>query len=249
MLRLLLTGLLCILAPWASAREALSGASAAEEPVLQKWKSLDGQELYEVRATKSTVHFERVTPVQDRMYGEFFRGAAEQAGDQYVGKASAAVLQVTQGRASHTCTISMSVTLSSVTPTRIEGKVRPERIDPDCAPDNFSSTMTAPAFTWIPAAQSDAPPPQIQRRIEASLQYRRRIEATEQGSRQDARNRQADLEPGQRPNNRLRGCEAALRQQFIVCSAHYPHTYPGRPYLQYWGQCGDAQSVVRAACY
>ena len=233
----------------ANARDDTSGRSIAEEPMLQKWKSQDGQELFELRTTSSTITFERITPPQDRMYAEFFRGTVNKAGDQYEGHASAAVLQVTQGRASHTCTIQMSVTLSSVTPGRIDGKVRPERIDPDCAPNNFSATMTAPAFVWIPAAESDAPLPQIQRRIEASLQYRRRMEAAEQGYRQEARDQQAELEQRQRPNHRQRGCDAALRQQYVVCSAHYPYTYPGRPYIQYWGLCGDAQRAVRAACY
>ena len=257
MLRLLLIQILCVLAPVAHAREDNSGRAIAEEPVLQKWKSEDGEELYELRTQKNAMSFERVMPLQDRMYGEYFRGSANKAGGEYLGTASAAVLQISQGRPTHTCTLEMSVTLSIVTPARIAGNVRPQRIDPHCAPNNFSATMTAPAFAWIPAAENDVPLPQMQRRIEASIQYRRRIEAADERYQQEAQDRQADLELRQRLNLRARGCDAALRQQYVICSAHYPYanpyaypyTYPRRSYFPLWGACGDAQTAVLAACY
>ena len=184
------------------------------------------------------------------MYGEHFIGTAKKEGDKYLGTASAAVLQLIQGRATHTCTIQMSVTLSAVAPARIAGNIRPERIDPECTPNNFSATMTAPAFAWIRAAENDLPLPQIQRRIEASFQYRRRMEAAEHGYRNETLSRQAELEQRPRPNQRLRGCEAALRQQYIVCLAHYPNIYyPGRPYFPSTGSCSAAQATVQASCY
>ena len=248
-LPLLLSGLLCIFAVWAHAQADINGPLVAAEPIPKKWKSEDGQELYELRATDNTILFERIAPSQDRMYGEFFRGTVKKDGGRYVGTASAAVMQIIQGRATHICTIQMSVTLSSVTPGRIDGNVRPERIDPECAPNNFSATMTAPAFAWIPAAESEVPLPQIQRRIEVSRQYQRRMENSAQDYQRDAQNRQAEGDQRRRPNYRQRGCEAALRQEYVICSAHYPYSYPGRPYFPVAGACGDAQSVVRAACY
>ena len=248
-LHLFLIGLLCILATMAYAQEDISGRLISEKPLPEIWKSVDGQELYELRTTENAISFERIAPPQDRMYGEFFRGAVKKEGDRYVGTASAAVLQIIHGRATHICTIQMSVTLSSVTSGRIDGNARPERIDPDCTPNNFSATMTAPAFAWIPAPESALPLPQIQRRIEASRQYQRRMETSAQEYQREVQNRQADLEQRQRPNQRLRGCEAALRQQHIICSAHYPYTYTGRPYFPPWGPCGEAQSAVIAYCY
>jgi hypothetical protein len=249
LLQLLLLGILSILASMAHAREDIGGRAIADEPVLQKWKSEDGQELYELRIQENAISFERITPPQDRMYGEYFKGTAGKAGAEYRGSASAAVLQITQGRPTHTCTLQMSLTLATVTPARIIGNVRLQHIDPQCAPNNFSATMTAPAFAWIPAAENDVPLPQIQRRIEVSIQYRRRMEAADQRYQQETLNRQAELELGQRINLRLRGCDAALRQQYVICSAHYPYNYPGRTYFPRWGACGDAQTAVMVACY
>lgn len=248
-LQVILSGMLCIFATLAYAQEDIGGRLIADKPTLEKWKSEDGQELYELRTTGNAIFFERIAPPQDRMYGEFFRGTLNKEGERYWGTASAVVLQIVQGRATHTCTIQMSVTLSSVTPGRIEGNARPERIDPDCTPNNFSTTMTAPAFAWIPAAEGAVPLPQIQRRIEASRQYQRRMEASALEYQRESQYRQAELEKRQRPNQRLRGCEAALRQQQIFCSAHYPYTYPARPYFPPWGPCGEAQNAVRASCY
>ena len=245
----LLSGLLCVVATVACAHEDLGDRLSSDGVVVKRWKSEDGQELYELRTTDSAISFERITPAQDRMYGEFFRGAANQEGGRYSGTAAAAVLQTIQGRHTHTCTIQMAVTLSAVTPARIEGSVRPQHIDPACTPNNFSATMTAPAFAWIPASENDVPLPQIQRRIEASMQSRRRMEAAQQEYQKEARSRQVDLEQRQRPNQRLRGCEAALLHRQIICSAQYPYTYSGRPFFPSWGPCNAAQTAVQAACY
>ena len=232
----LLIGLLGVFATLAHAQEVGS----------QRWKTEDGRELYELRPAENALAFERITPTHDQMYGEFFKGTVNKQADRYSGTASAAVLQITQGRPTHTCTIQMSVTLTVVTPGRIEGTVRPERIDPACAPDNFSTTMTAPAFAWIPATADDTPLPQVQRRIEASIQFMQRMESAQQDTQRETRNRQAQLEPRQRPNQRLRECEAALRQQHVFCSAYF---YPGRPFLPTWGACNAAQANVQAVCY
>ena len=246
---LFMGGLLCVLATSVHAHDDISGRLIAAESAPKKWKSEDGQELFELRTAGNALFFERITPPQDQIYGEFFRGEVRNEGARYFGTAAAAVLQIAESRATHLCTIQMSVTLSSVTPARIDGNVRPQRIDPDCTPNNFSATMTGRAFGWVPAAQNDVPLPQVQRRIEASRQYRRRMEASAQEYRKEAQNRQADLQQRQRPNHRLRECEAALRQQQLTCSAHYPYTYPGRPHLPPLGACSDAQSAVRVACY
>ena len=233
----------------AFAQIEMSGRSTPDEVLARKWKSEDGQELYELQATENSIHFERITPAQDRMYGESFSGAVKKAGPQYEGTAAAAVLQLAQGRATYTCSIQMSVTLTSVTPARIEGKARPERIDPACTPNNFSVTMTGVAFAWVPAAESEVALPQIQRRIEASMKYRRRFESVEQDRQSAAQGKQAELEQQQRPNRRLRGCEAALRQEYVVCSGHYPYTYPGRNYFPASGSCTAAQTAVDVSCY
>ena len=232
----LLVGLFSVLATLVQAQEG-SG---------QRWKSLDGRELYELRQTENAISFERIAPAQEQIYGEFFKGTVNKQADRYSGTASASVLQISQGRPTHTCTIQMLIALTVVTPGRLEGNVRPERIDPDCAPDNFSATMTAPAFAWIPATANDVPLPQVQRRIEASLQFMRRMESAQQDTQRETRNRQAQLEQRQRPNQRLRECEAALRQQHIVCSAY---AYPGRPFFPSWGACNAAQANVQAVCY
>ena len=218
----------------------------AEDGGGQRWKSLDGRELYELRQTENSIFFERIPPAQDQIYGESFKGTINKQADRYAGTASASVLQISQGRPTHTCTIQMLIALTLVTPGRIEGNVRPERIDPDCTPDNFSTTMTAPAFAWIPASANDLPLPQAQRRIEASIQFMRRMDSAQQDTQRDTRNRQAQLEQRQRPNQRLRECEAALRQQQIVCSAY---AYPGRPFFPSWDACNAAQANVQAVCY
>ena len=83
------------------------------------------------------------------------------------------------------------------------------------------------------------------------------MEAADQRYQLEAQTRQAELEQRQRLNLRLRECDAALRQQYVFCSAHYPYTYPyaypyaysGRAYFPLWGACGSAQTAVIAACY
>ena len=150
-----LCGLLGLLAAVAGAHAENSGSMTGGDSPPKRWKSVDGQELYEVRETANSLAFTRITPLADRMFGEFFTGTAYKIDGRFAGAASASVVQMIRGRASHVCTIPMTLTLSSVTDERIEGNVRAERIDPDCMPDNFSATMTAPAFTWIRATDND----------------------------------------------------------------------------------------------
>lgn len=248
-LRLFLAGLLCLVALPAAAQVETSGHAAAGEALPARWKSADGQEYFALRVTAGTLQFERVTPDADRMFGEFFTGTVDNAGPPFAGTASAAVLQITNGIPTSTCTIQMSITLSAVTPARIEGRARPARIDPACMPNNFSVTMTALEFAWLPATESDMPPPQIQRRIEASVQYRRRMDAAAYESQLAAQASNAVVAHRHLPNRRLRRCDVALRNLYLFCPAPYPYAYSGRNYVPAAGSCAAAQIAVDTSCY
>lgn len=191
----------------------------------ERWKSLSSGAIFRVKRLLDKLIIEKEIPVEERQYGERITG--ELSGQDYrtfSGSANGSSYCVSP-EAQRLCPISIHYTLNIISPERIEVTASGPT-GGDCATCAVEQTNTS-HFSWIPASPDDRTPGWIESQL-ASV-------------RSAQRQRQA-------------ACEAALKQQQIMCSSSNPYNTSlpfgnSSPTVLSYQACASARNAVQANCY